>query len=137
MKPLIKIKKVSAIFFDISKAFDKVWHNGILFKMVEIGVPYHIVKWIKDYLHARSFCVKINAAKSTFRNIHTGVPQGSVLSPTLFSIFINDISIKNEKYSKSCMFADDLSTFYASSPEKYVDMKLSKYLIEFENWLKN
>ncbi len=70
-----KNKKVCAIYFDISKAFDKVWHNGLIYKLVANKVPFYILSWIKYFISGRSFCVKVNNEKSTYYQIYSGVPQ--------------------------------------------------------------
>ena len=80
-----------AIFFDISKAFDKVWHNGLLFKLDKLGVSKTIKKWIASFLSNRFGFVSVDGVYSELVKIETGVPQGSVLGPLLLSLYINDI----------------------------------------------
>ena len=77
---------------------------------MQIKVPNYITRIIADYLENRSFIIKIHNFSSFPRNIEAGVLQGSVLSPALFSIFINDIPVKNkEAYEHTLLFADDIS----------------------------
>jgi hypothetical protein len=104
-------KKVAAVFFDISQAFDKVWHCGLIKKLIDHKIPIIYIKWLMEFLKHRLFCVQINSFKTNFEPISVGVPQGAVLSPLLFSLYINDIpilNIKNKSYS--LLFADDLVT---------------------------
>jgi hypothetical protein len=106
-------KKMCTIFFDIASAFDKVWHDGLIFKLMKLKFPDFIVCWLKEFLTNRYFAVRVNNEVTEKIEIKAGVPQGAVLSPTLFSIFINDIPInyvKNNLYS--LLFADDLCSLH-------------------------
>ena len=106
-------KKVCCIFFDISAAFDKVWPVGLIFKLVKIKLPLYLINWIVTFLNNRQFRVKIGDYCTEYFEILTGVPQGSVLSPTLFSIYINDIPMNNKKNQiNSLLFADDLAYYH-------------------------
>ena len=97
------------IFFDISKAFDRVWHKGLLHKLSAIGIRGQILEWFRNYLAGRTQAVTIKGSSSDFLPVSAGVPQGSVLGPTLFLIYINDI-IKSIK-SVIKLFADDTSLY--------------------------
>ena len=100
--------------FDIAKAFDKVWHNGLIFKLHKIGLPRKMGQWIMHFLQHRKFRVKVEDEVSELFSIETSVMQGSILSPTLFSIYINDIVEINEYQNQeinSLLFADDLFAF--------------------------
>ena len=77
-------KEVRMVFLDISKAFDKVWHKGLLYKLESLGVRDPLLKWIKSYLTGRKQRVIIDGQSSDWREIEAGVPQGSVLGPLLF-----------------------------------------------------
>ena len=85
-------EKVFAIFIYIEKAFDRVWHSGLLFKLDRLKIPNYLGFWIKDYLENRTFQVGVNSVLTAKKSIKDGVPQGSVLGPALFNLFFNDIT---------------------------------------------
>ena len=99
-----KCLEVRAVFLDISKAFDKVWHAGLIFKLKQNGVSGKLLNFFESYLYNRKQRVMINGSYSDYDNIESGVPQGSVLGPLLFLVYINDLE-KNIK-SNVKFFAD-------------------------------
>jgi ribonuclease P/MRP protein subunit RPP40 len=105
--------EVRAVSLDISKAFDKVWHDGLLCKLQSYGIGGLLLNWLKDYLSGRSQAVCVDGVQSKPAAINAGVPQGSVLGPTLFLIFINDLLESTENPIHS--FADD-STLHMPLP---------------------
>ena len=104
-----KSREVRAVFLDISKAFDKVWHEGLIFKLKQNGVSGNLLNLFGNYLHNRKQRVVLNSCYSDYSDIESGVPQGSVLGPLLFLIYINDLE-KNIKSSIK-FFADDTMLF--------------------------
>ena len=102
-------KEVRCVFCDISKAFDRVWHRGLLHKLSSIGIKGNVLRWFSSYLSERSQRVVINGQASTWTNVQAGVPQGSILGPLLFLLYINDIV--NQTNSNIRLFADDTSLY--------------------------
>ena len=98
-----------AIFCDISKAFDRVWHKGLLYKLQTVGITGHLLQWFTDYLNNRKQRVVLPGVFSHWTDLKAGVPQGSILGPLLFLIYINDI-VRNIN-SSIRLFADDTSLY--------------------------
>ena len=101
------------IFCDISKAFDRVWHQGLLFKLKQSGIDGALLNWIENYLVNRTQKVFIGSSMSTLKQTTAGVPQGSVLGPLFFLVYVNDI-VEN-LLSIIRLFADDTSLAFTSS----------------------
>ena len=97
--------EVRAVFLDISKAFDKVWHEGLIFKLKQNGISGNLLNLFENYLTNRKQRVFLNGSHSDYNSFESGVPQGSVLGPLLFLIYSNDLEINI--YSNIKFFADD------------------------------
>ena len=102
-------QEVRGVFLDISKAFDKVWHDGLIYKLKCNGVGGNMLKILSSFLDNRYQRVVLNGQSSHWIKLTAGVPQGSILGPLLFLIYINDIS--NNLESDVKLFADDTSLF--------------------------
>ena len=101
--------EVRSVFPDISKAFDKVWHDGIIFKLTQNGISGNLLNLLRDFLNDRKQRVVLNGQFSTWKSVNAGVPQGSILSPLLFLIYINDLT--EGLSSNATLCADDTSLF--------------------------
>ena len=100
---------VRAVFLDISKAFDKVWHQGLLYKLKQNGISGNLLETLTDFLKDRKQRDVLNGQNSSWANVEAGVPQGSILGPLLFLIYINDLPDNLSTNLK--LFADDSSLF--------------------------
>lgn len=100
---------VDCIYFDFAKAFDTVPHRRLLWKLESYGIKGKTLDWIKAFLMERQQLVKVNGVESYIGRVTSGIPQGSVLGPLLFVIYINDLP--DEVISEIAMFADDTKIF--------------------------
>ena len=109
---------IRGVFLNIAKAFDKVWHEGLIFKLKTYGVEGKLIMHFENYLKNRKQRVVLNGLSSSWEKILARVPQGSVLEPLFFLIYINDLPHVISSICK--MFTDDTSLFskvkYSSLP---------------------
>ena len=127
-------EKSCCIFLDFAKAFDTVNHNILLQKLEYYGVRGVCLDWFKSYLENRKQCVEVGQEKSDYLKIKCGVPQGSVLGPLLFLLYINDISLSS-KILQFHLFADDTSIFYSHKDIKILERNINIELKSVSNWL--
>lgn len=115
--------EIRLVALDISRAFDRVWHNGLLARLRACKISGNILKWIENFLTNRQQAVVVNGQRSTYQKTNAGVPQGSVLGPTLFLVFIN--TIFNQVKCNLDLFADD-STLHQLIPRKEDRLKIAQ-----------
>ena len=131
---LDKKKEVRIVFCDISKAFDRVWHDGLIYKLSSMGISGNLLLWFKNYLSDRHQRVVLEGEQSAWGSINAGVPQGSVLGPLLFLVYINDItSVVN---SNIRLFADDTTIFVEVDNPDVAAATLNSDLRNMSSWAK-
>ena len=106
---------------DLSKAFDTLDHNILLNKLQHYGIRGIALDWFRNYLTDRTQYVSIDGVNSTQLHVSCGVPQGSILGPLLFLIYINDLATVS-KTAITILFADDTNNIYSS--DSYEDLKV-------------
>jgi hypothetical protein len=111
-KKLSQKASTGMVLLDVEKAFDRVWHCGLLYKLITIKIPSNIIRIIHSFLINRQFYVEINGKKSAKHLIPFGVPQGAASSPTLYNIYTYDIP--HHRKAKLGIFADDTAISVSS-----------------------
>lgn len=124
----------AGVFLDLSKAFDTVNHNILLNKLNHYGIRGLALDWIKNYLNDRKQYVDYKDISSEYQTVKCGVPQGSILGPLLFLLYINDITYSSDLL-KFILFADDTSVFYSSKSISDVFGTLNYELAKVSKWL--
>ena len=120
------------VFLDVSSAFDKVWHNGLLAKLKQVGVNGNFYNTVKSYLAGRQQVVVVDGCKSDILDTRAGVPQGSRLGPLLFIIYMNDIVDNIE--SDILIFADDTSLISSGTDPFVTTLQLNRDLEKINSW---
>ena len=123
-------------FLDLSKAFDTLDHSILLRKLYDYGIRGVVWQLFKNYLSNRSQFVSIDNHNSSFKSIRCGVPQGSILGPLLFLIYINDIC-NSSQLLQFILFADDTSVFISNNNIITLVKTFNEELIKLNNWLVN
>ena len=125
--------KIGALFVEFRKAFDNVNHAILKFKLSDVGVSGLFHEGLASYLHERSQYVNVNSARSKLRQIGISVPQGSLLGPRLFAIYVNDLPNSSE-IGFIHMFADDTIIYYIGKEVEEIIDALNQILKDFRIW---
>lgn len=131
---LDKGEYAAGLFFDLSRAFDCLNIEFVLAKLSRVGFRGHALKLLRSYLTDRTNCVKIGSVFSRNFDVITGVPQGSVLGPLVFLIFINDLSDYMSKDVSIISFADDTSMVVTARTPEELRAKVAQTIHEFDEW---
>ena len=121
------------LFVDFTKAFDTVSHNILLQKLNDLGIRGDIWLWLKNYLTERRQFVRINGCDSVTHTITQGVPQESVLRPTLFSLFTNDLP-KTQRSAETYLYADDTTIYCIVETMDLLTNTLNNVRAELQEW---
>ena len=125
-------KDIRLVFCDITKAFDRVWYEGIIYKLQKIGIVGSLLDWFRDYLTDRYQRVMIRGQCSDWGEVKAGVPQGSVIGPLLFLIYINDLTEVITCDIK--LYADDTSLYINVENPEHSAALLNENLAKLNEW---
>ena len=120
------------VYLDIEGAFDSVWHGGLLFKLHGIGVGDQMLAWLYNYFQNRTIQVQVGTCKSVSKPVRVGVPQGAVLSPTLFNVMLHDLPVS--PHVKLVGYADDITLFVNGHSLMEIRGCMQRYLDEIGEW---
>ena len=127
---------VTTVFFDLEKAYDTTWRYGILQDLHNLGLRGRLPQFIKNFLTNRSFQVKIGSTKSEQKTQEEGVPQGSIISTTLFNIKINNITKELSDNTLDSLYVDDCSISYRAKNIHTLERKLQNNINKINEWAK-
>lgn len=128
---------IGAVFLDLRKAFDTVNHQILITKLSHFNFSCKTLNWFESYISSRIQCVRVQNTKSMFRDNNLGVPQGSVLGPLLFSLFINDLPNCCPPSVTCQMYADDAVLYVHAKNKKQAAQELTVAMDNVYNWLES
>jgi len=129
-------ESTGVLLLDIEKAFDRTWHDGLIFKLIQKDFPIYLSRMIHSFLKGRNFQVKVDDKLSNIFNIKFGVPQGAILSPILYNIYTSDAPSFDDCIR--ALYADDtalyISSKFRADITKGLRNGLKKYIDFFHKW---
>lgn len=129
---LNKRQHCSMLLLDVQQAFDRVWHEGLVYKLTQLKFPNYIIGITQSFLANRSFRVRVGKAISEPKSIQAGVPQGSKLSPMLFNIYSHDIPTNSR--IMTALYADDIALIQSHPRIEFAAHCIAKFLPTLLNW---
>ena len=133
-KAIVNKESVIGVFLDIEKAYDSMWKDGVLIKLHRAGIGGRMFYWIKDFLNKRSIQVRVGGELSEPMGIENGTPQGSVISPVLFNVMINDIFEQVPSSFGKSLFADDGAVWKKGRNLNYLFGQIQEAVDRVEMW---
>ena len=133
-KAHVNKESIMAVYFDVEKAYDMVWKEGVMIKLNMMGVAGRVYNWVKEFLFDRCIQVKIGAAMSQKYKVENGTPQGSVISPLLFSIMINDVFSQVQEDIGRSLFADDGALWKRGKNIQFIVKRIQEAVNTVERW---
>jgi hypothetical protein len=131
-KTLVMKEVMATVFFDIEKAYDTMWREGLLIKMERLGIGGRLYNWVLAFLFNRSFQVKIGSILSDDYGVDNGIPQGSATSPILFSIMIKDVFSNVGRVIVATLYADDGAIWKRGRNVSHVIKSIQQAIVDVE-----
>lgn len=122
------------VLLDIEKAFDSIWHDGLIFKLIKLKLPTFLIRMINEFIRNRKFNVHVNSAKSVDINMPAGLAQGTCISPILYLLFIADMP--KPKSTELALYADDTAAYTSSKQSVTIIKRLANALQCLEHYFK-
>lgn len=133
IKSTLASKKISlVIYLDLKSAFDRVWCQGLVYKLAKLGLRGKLLRWIENYLKNRKLQVRVNGQISDMTDVGAGTPQGAVCSPILFNLMLSDIP--EQENIKLYIFADDITVVCTGTNLHDITNQMQNYLNRFYEW---
>src|SRR5215467_8752627 len=124
----------TAVSLDVEKAFDSVWHDGLRFKLSHIGLPETLVRLLSSFFTERTIRVRVENCLSEPVYLSAGTPQGSVLSPLLYLVYVNDLPIQPVNNCRAGQFADDINSWTSCTSKSFTFKRLQRTLDDIQKW---
>lgn len=122
------------VLLDIEKAFDSVWYDGLIYKLIKMKLPTFLIRMINSFIRGRQFAVHVNNASSRLVNIPAGLAQGTCISPILYALFIADIpKIDNIEMA---LYADDTSLYTSAKKSNTIVKRLNESLVSIQQYFR-
>lgn len=126
-------KSTGIVLLDIEKAFDSVWHNGLIYKLIKMQFPTFLIRMIKAFIQDRQFAVHVNNVTSNRINIPAGLAQGTCISPILYALYIADFPTINK--IETALYADDTALYTAAKQSNTIIKRLNEALQSIQIYL--
>lgn len=125
-------KSTGMILLDIEKAFDSVWHDGLIFKLTKMKLPTYLIRMINSFIRNRQFAVHVNDRESRKVDIPAGLAQGTCISPILYALFVSDMP--NIDKTENALYADDTSLYTAARSSNTIVKRLNVALLILQEY---
>ncbi len=126
--------RLPSYHLDYSKAFDRVWREALLIRAIDKGLPIAYAQWLRDFLSNRNAKVRINGDRGRQLPLRQGLPQGSVLSPLPFLLYIDDLRRVIPKNVEVGLFADDVSLFSSHNNKEVAEAAIQEAITNVAEW---